>query len=374
VSNTLPATCEQKLIAFARALVDQQNARTVVAPQQNASGFWFGGGNMVQSPAGDLYLCGRYRSHGDSRTGLASGERGLEFAVFKSAADAGAFEKVLSIPKAGLSVNGMDILSIEGSALTFSPRGVELFVSTEKAGLPYPAELSGYLKPGAGVWTIEHACAASVEELAAAELRTVVATGNPEFLHVKDPFVYNTPQNDLALLFCTHPFSWSSSNTAYVLRVEDNETGGGTFSEPDFSFFPRGNTWDVAMTRGTCLLDVPASNACDGRRVTLIFYDGGECLRNLDEHCAAVKRPRGYSCEEIGGAAYMLDGDFNNIVRLSRNEPLFTSPYGTGCSRYVDVLATSDHFHATWQQSQNDLSQPLVLNSLSRRQALEILN
>ncbi len=370
MQSRLPAACEQKLINFAQALINQQNARVVVPPQQKASGFWFGGGNMVQAASGELYICGRYRNHGDSRTGLASGERGLEFAVFKSGPDAASFEKVLSIPKSGLGVNGLEVLSIEGAALHLSDRGVELFISTEKAGLPYPDEIASYLKPGAGVWTIEHAAAGDVAGLESAELKTVLSSREPQFLHVKDPFVYTTHQNELALLFCTHPFGWSSSNTAYALRP----AGSDTFSEPDYTFFPRGNTWDVAMTRGTCLLDVPASAACNGRRVTLVFYDGGESLRNMDEHKAAVKRPRGYSCEEIGGVGYMLDGDFSNITRLSLNEAMFVSPMGTGCSRYVDVLDTGEQFHATWQQSQDDLSQPLVLHSLSKDEAMSLLD
>jgi len=370
VPKSLPPACEQKLIEFARALINQQQAKTVVPPQQRSSGFWFGGGNMAQASNGDLYICGRYRNHGDSRTGLASGERGLEFAVFKSAPDAQSFEKVVSIPKQGLSVDGLEVLSIEGAALYFSDRGVELFISTEKAGLRYPQEIASYLKPGAGVWTIEHAVAADVSSLASAPLCTVLKSDDPQYLHVKDPFVYKTAKNELALLFCTHPFSWTCSNTAYALRA----AGSDAFSQPDYSFFPRGNTWDVAMTRGTSLLDVPASAACDGQQVTLVFYDGGESLRNLDQHQAAVKRPRGYSCEEIGGLGYMLNGDFNNIIRLSRNEPLFISPSGTGCSRYVDVLYTGEQFHATWQQSQDDLSQPLVMHSLTSGQSLALLN
>ena len=53
---------------------------------------------------------------------------------------------------------------------------------------------------------------------------------------------------------------------------------------------------------------------------------------------------------------------------------MFISPTGTGCSRYVDVLETKDGFYATWQQSQDDLSQPLVMNFVSRDEALQILS
>ena len=113
------------------------------------------------------------------------------------------------------------------------------------------------------------------------------------------------------------------------------------------------------------VLPLPSVGCLTGRDIRLLFYDGGECVRNLDEHASAVKRPRGYSCEELGGLAYFLDGDLDCIHRLSQHFPLFVSPHGTGCSRYVDVLQTASEWIATWQQSQPDLSQPLVMNRVS---------
>ena len=41
-----------------------------------------------------------------------------------------------------------------------------------------------------------------------------------------------------------------------------------------------------------CVLDVPQVGAFADRQVSLVFYDGGECLRDLDPHTGAVKRPR----------------------------------------------------------------------------------
>ena len=127
------------------------------------------------------------------------------------------------------------------------------------------------------------------------------------------------------------------------------------------------------MTRGTCVLDVPRVGAFAGRQVSLVFYDGGECLRDLDQYSGAVERPRGYSCEEIGGVAYVVDRQWHAITRLSRHAAWFISPHGTGCSRYVDVHASRDAFYTTWQQSQDDLSQPLVMNIVERERIEEIL-
>lgn len=358
---------EQKLIAFAQTLVDQQAARVIVPPQQPKTGYWFGGGNMRQSEDGTLYVVGRYRNYGDSRTGVGAGERGLELAIFRSRDQGRTFEKTVGWSKEELDIGDWRVLSIEGAALWFGEHEVELFVSTEKTGLGYPAGFEEYLKPGAGVWTIERLAARNLEALKSATLQTIVQSSDPNHVHCKDPFVAMV--NDrFHLLYCTHPFGWSSSNTAFVVRDE-----AGNFSPPTTDFFPRGVSWDVAMTRGTCLLDVPQVGAFKDLSVTLVFYDGGESLRNLDEHAQAKKRPRGYSCEELGGVAYFVDGDLSRITRLSRYFPMFTSPYGTACSRYVDVLATDHAFHVTWQQSQEDLSQPLVMNHVSRDQAESVL-
>ena len=380
----LDAGLETKLTDFALALIDQQRAEIAIPPQQNASGFWFGGGNMREAPDGKLYLVGRYRNAGDSRTGLGAGQRGLELAVFCSEDRGQSFQKQLSLSKADLHVAQREVLSIEGSSLHWTEGGVELFVSTEKAGTDYPAGFESFLKPGTGVWTIERLFAASIDSLQAAlaeptppaghpsraaAWKTVLESSDPAVVHVKDPFVYDMPHGDLALLYCTHPYSWASSNTAYAIRPAKHET----FGEPCLDFFPRGFAWDIAITRGTCVLDVPRIGAFANRQISLLFYDGGESLRNLDEHEAAVKRARGYSCEEIGGVAYFVDGDFSHIHRLSKHRPLFISPHGTGCSRYVDVLSTADGFFATWQQSQPDLSQPLVSNFVARADAEAIL-
>ena len=59
--------------------------------------------------------------------------------------------------------------------------------------------------------------------------------------------------------------------------------------------------------------------------------------------------------------------------RLSTLAPAFVSPHGTGCSRYVDVLFTEEYAYATWQQSQDDLSQPLVMNVVEMSTVAEML-
>ncbi|MCB0110321.1 MAG: hypothetical protein KDE53_30585 [Caldilineaceae bacterium] len=371
----MDASARQRLIALGEALINQQAAQVIVPPQADAEGYWFGGGNLVEGPNGDFYLVGRYRHAGDSRLGLGAGERGLELAIFHSAdsrsVDRGRrFTKLASFAKGDLDVGERTVLSIEGSALHFTESGVELFVSTEKSNIGYPAGLEAFLKPNTGVWTIELLQAATIAGLAEATPKTILSCADPRWLHVKDPFLYEPGNGELVVGFCTHPYCWTSSNSAYSVR----KPGTTAFSAPVFDFFPRGFAWDVAMSRATAWLPVPRVGVfADLPPQTLIFYDGGESVRNLDEHKAAVSRPRGYSCEELGGLAVADASGVQHIERLSINQPLFVSPHGLGTSRYVDVLVTTEGYYATWQQSQPDRSQPLVMNFLSHEEVHAIL-
>ena len=375
--STLPSALEERLSKLANALIDQNLARTIVPAQQSSTGFWFGGGNTIEDAKGDLHVVGRYRNHGDSRTGVAAGERGLELAIFTSTDGGENWEKSVSFSKPDLNIGDRTVLSIEGSVLGRTENGFELYVSTEKDGIGYPKGYEGFLKPGTGVWTIERLAASTLDGLKQATLETVAECSDLRWLHIKDPFLYERAGGNLNLLFCSHPFSWSSSNTGYRSASADSASDVDQtplFGKTEYDFFPRGTTWDVAMTRGTCVLDVPKVGAFANVDASLFFYDGGESLRDLDEHSTAVKRPRGYSCEELGGVAYIQNGSFDHIERLSKYLPEFISPYGTGCSRYVDVVSTKTGLLATWQQSQTDLSQPLVMNVLTHQEVADILN
>ena len=98
---------------------------------------------------------------------------------------------------------------------------------------------------------------------------------------------------------------------------------------------------------------------------SIYFFDGAECMNELTQSSLGHSRPRGYSCEELGGVFFGFDDEFPSLQKFSLLKPHFISPWGTGCSRYVDTLVTNNGIHATWQQSQTNLSQPLVHNFLS---------
>lgn len=369
-TGRLAAGLETRLGRLAHAVVDDDRAHIAVRPTRSSDGFWFGGGNCVRDADGSLLLIGRYRDAGDSRTGLAAGPRGRELALFRSVDDGDRFDKILAWSKAQIG-GPSPVLSIEGSALRIAANGrAEVLVSTERRRA-YPRSLSSYQKPGTGVWAIDRFGADTVGGLDAASARRLLTGEDPAYLHVKDPNLSpGMRRGEHLLIYCAHPYSWSSSTSGYGRLQKD-----GSLIDESADFLPRGSTWDVAACRVTCRLPIPAIGAfADVPPVSLYFYDGAECLRPHDTHRRGVSRPRGYSCEEIGGLAYGFDRQFPALHRLSRLAPSFVSTQGTGCHRYVSVLGEEDgSLFAIWEQSIRSRAQPLMAHRLSAARVRRLL-
>ena len=352
-----------RLIQVGRLLLNQERAQVLVEPRAREKGFWFGGGNIALDADGILWLVGRYRNGGDARRGLEAGARGAELALMRSADGGHRFEPGFSLFKDDLASEQEPVLSIEGACLCTHEDRVELYVSSEKLR-PYPVGLAESQKPGTGVWGIDLLSAPTVEALAEAEARPVLRSDDPLCLHVKDPVVFEL-DGQAAMLFCWHPFSWASSNAGYAEQMGP----AGAWEVLDWSVLPRGPAWDVAVTRMTCRLPLPTAGMLPrGSQMSLYFYDGAECI-----HDHGGSRARGYSCEEVGGLAAGWDEQFPDLERLSLEEPLSVSPHGTGCSRYASVFDAGDFYIATWQQSQPDLSQPLVVNRVPKGEVIAVL-
>lgn len=361
---------ESRLLRLARAVIDPGRSRVLVAAARQADGFWFGGGNAIRDTDGSLLLIGRYRDAGDSRTGLAAGPRGRQLALFRSTDDGSTFTPVASWSKADIG-GPAQVLSIEGSALHVSAAGAQIFLSTERKR-NYPRALRTFQKPGTGVWAVDRIDATSAASLDLGRgVRRILTGDDPAYLHVKDPNLSPglNPKERL-LLYCTHPYNWSSSASGWA-RID---AAGDVISCGD-DFFPRGPVWDVAASRITCRLPVPRLGICaDLPPLSLYFYDGAECLRPHDTHRHGVRRPRGHSCEELGGVAWSFDADFPAALRrLSLLEPAFVSPEGTGCNRYVSVVSDDDGLLALWQQSNRRRAQPLVGHRVTARRLGKLL-
>jgi hypothetical protein len=355
----------RKLLAVGRELVSQEAARVIVRPRAAEPGFWFGGGNACRDRDGALLICGRYRNGGDSRVGIEAGPRGAELAVLRSEDDGATFEPFVSLLKADVAPPCEHVLSIEGSCLRVTPDGIELYVSSEKRR-GYPEHLAESQKPGTGIWSIDALRAADAEGLARATPELVLRSADGPWLHVKDPYLMRVGGREL-LGYCSHPHNWTSTNPGVAAF-----TPGGGVSDLSHALLARGPVWDVAVTRLTACLPLPSAGALACLPpLSLCFYDGAECMHNH----AGGGRPRGYSCEEIGGLAVASSGQGGppELVRLTVDAPLFVSPHATGCSRYVSVLEDGDSYLATWQQAQADGSQPLVAHRVARDRLLELL-
>ena len=174
---------EKKLMEFSVKLIDEKKAKIIV-PVVEETGYWFGGGNMVEDKEGNLYISGRYRNSGDSRTGLDLGDRGAELAIFKSSDKGKTWTKIKSILKKELP---RGVLSIEGTALRFNKDNeVELYISSEKSENNYPPHLKEYLKPGTGVWDIDVIVADKIENLNASNVKELIKGEDSRFIHLKD--------------------------------------------------------------------------------------------------------------------------------------------------------------------------------------------
>jgi hypothetical protein len=369
----LEESLERRLLELGRRLVDQHAARTLIAPLGNSFGFWFGGGNICLQDNGNILITGRFRNEGDARTGTGAGARGLECAVFVAESPTDDFQKVLSLSKKDLS-HTEEVVSIEGVSLipdSNSNTGFEFIISTEKKSA-YPKNLINFQKPGTGVWSIDLLKSESgLDSFKLDEMITIAQSEKGSTLHYKDPVAFTTNNGETNIIFCHHPFSWSSSNTGLLTRNK-NQNSFELISE---NILERGNSWDVACSRVTEKLSVPKIGPfADLPDLSLYFYDGAECLRPLDQNAKAAKRPRGYSCEELGGLAWGWDSEFPKLNKLSIDFPLFISPHGTGCSRYASAVSLPDgSIFAAWQQSQENESQPLVGNHLPLAEVERIL-
>ena len=88
------------LVSLAK-LVDQDAASVLVEPQQNADGFWFGSGNLIEPEPGRYLLCGRYRNRWRLRTEPGQGAM-AGFAIFRGTTPTGPFTKIRSFTKQDL--------------------------------------------------------------------------------------------------------------------------------------------------------------------------------------------------------------------------------------------------------------------------------
>jgi len=154
----------------------------------------------------------------------------------------------------------------------------------------------------------------------------LIRSDDPAHLHVKDPVFVPSPERSLEaaaaaagrLVCCVHSFAWSeghSGDVSVVFGADGVVQLRGSFRAPTA---PLGLTWDVAAARITgwvatadCLraLRPPASAGEATEAPFVLLYDGAESFRPQQGNERGKQRPRGYCCEELGGA---LLGDMHH--------------------------------------------------------------
>jgi len=104
------------------------------------------------------------------------------------------------------------------------------------------------------------------------------SSSDPCYLHFKDPNLWNAPSANptkIHLLFCTHSFSWSSATTGSACFVKDSNHELKLSGKVNPDVFPRGTTWDVAVSRITGSLSLPRIGILESfPSLSLFAYDG----------------------------------------------------------------------------------------------------
>ena len=133
------------------------------------------------------------------------------------------FQKVLSFSKEDLS-HTEEVVSIEGVSLipdSTSDTGFEFIISTEKKSA-YPKNLINFQKPGTGVWSIDLLQSENgLDSFKLDEMSTIARSEKGSTLHYKDPVAFTSNDGHTHIVFCHHPFSWSSSNSGLLTRKKN---------------------------------------------------------------------------------------------------------------------------------------------------------
>ena len=155
MNSELPSKSIDKLRPLAVRLIDQRECKQLIQPLGSGEGFWFGGGNFIQMNDGNIFVCGRYRNHGDARTGVGAGERGLEFSVFQVSENFESATKVFALSKSELSFDS-EVVSIEGGCLINSVDGHGVERLYQRKRKKHTQGVHKLPKARTGVWSIDY--------------------------------------------------------------------------------------------------------------------------------------------------------------------------------------------------------------------------
>ncbi|MEV4352240.1 hypothetical protein AB0J83_47905 [Actinoplanes sp. NPDC049596] len=284
------------------------DSTVVVEPPGEEPGAWAGAPSSI-AVGGRIYLAYRLR--------LPIGEgRGIANVV--AASDDG----VTFTPVAEVTKEQFDAESLERPAIVHTPDGQwRLYVSAAT--------------PGTKHWRVELLEAATIEGLATATPRTVLA--GDDTVGVKDPVLHHD-EHGWHLWASVHPLeSWDDADRMTT----------------EYATSPDGITW---TWRGTALAGRPGQWDARGVRVSSVQVEGDEITVAYDGRATA-----GENWEERTGVARgkrQADGSFGELVAEDR-EPL-GSPHAPNGLRYLSLVTLPDgrqrvYYEATRADGAHDL-------------------
>jgi len=208
-------------------------------------------------------------------------------------------------------------------------------------------------------------CLARVPAAKSGGVVPLIRSDDPAHLHVKDPVFAPSPVSSLEaavegrLICCVHSFAWSeghSGDVSVLFSADGAVQLLGPFHAPTA---PLGLTWDVAAARITgwvatadCLRVLPApSSVGEAMEASLVLlYDGAETFRPQPGNERSKHRPRGYCCEELGGA--LIGNVHHNLdaaLHLRRLDACLWKPLLVGalrCEQFKQVMGHAILMHA----------------------------
>ena len=279
-----------------------EEGTTVFAPSGKGKGYWVGAPSCLYDE-GKFYLACRLRD---------PERRGDKFFVAQSA-DGINLQKIWETDKEEWEAN-----SLERGALLKTPAGrYHLYMSVEDKR--------------DGRWRIELLEEDSPSSFDVEKRRVIIHPDQVKKSWVKDPWIMFHQGKYHMFLHC---LSQEGVKSTALLTSEDGINFGWVRE-----VLPRGEKWDSYCSRVTSVLQLP--------EIYLAFYDGARTIRENQEEKTGLAKSE----------------DLLNWERISKDKPIFTSPYGS--LRYVESLVLGNKLYLWYEYAHKCGSHELKMQKLN---------
>jgi len=274
---------------------------TVFSPSSEGKGYWVGAPSILYDN-GKFYLA--YRSRDPEK-------RGGKFSVAESE-DGLNFQNIWDTDKDEWEAN-----SLERGTLLKTPAGeYHLYMSVEDRR--------------ENRWRIELLVGDSPSSFNVRKRRIIIHPAQVRKRWVKDPWIMFQQGKYYMFLHC---LSEEGVKSTALLTSED----GFNFSWVKEVLLP-GEMWDSYCPRFTSILELP--------QTYVAFYDGAKTIQENQEEKTGLAKSK----------------DLLNWEKISKNEPIFTSLYGS--LRYVETLRLEEKIYLWYEYARKDGSHELRMDKV----------